>query len=135
MEQKHSLFDKLGMGASAVCLVHCLLLPIIIASVPFAAFLSFMHDPMAESLLVLFAVVNAVFAVTSGLKKHKNFIVPSIFITGAIMLLSFFFARDFVHSNEWIITIGALLIGIGHIINFSLCKHCSTCKINYESKS
>lgn len=134
---KQSLWDKIGVGASAVCLVHCLLLPVLITAVPFMAFLSFMHNPIAEASLILFAVVNAVFAVTSGFKNHKNFIVPTVFLTGTMMLLTFFFAHELVHDNEWIITIGAFLIGIGHIINHYLCRHCShcSCKTNYESKS
>lgn len=120
--------DKIGVGLSSVCLVHCLLLPVLLATLPFMSFLAFMKHPITEGLMIVFAILNAIITVTFGFKKHNNFIVPAIFFSGSILLGLFFFANEFIHHNEWIILIGAALIGVGHLFNKSLCKSCPTCK-------
>lgn len=127
---KETTFDKIGMGMSAVCLVHCLLLPVILATLPFLSFLSFMKSPLTETFMVLFALANSVIAVTLGFKKHKSYAVPAIFVAGAILLGAHFYAHDFVHSNEYIIIAGAALVGAGHIVNKRLCSTCPTCEIS-----
>jgi len=124
--------DKIGVSLSAICLVHCLALPVIMATLPFVSFLSFMKNPIFEGLIALFAIINAVAAVTTGYKKHKKLVVPAILLSGSILLALFFFAHDFIHNNEYVITIGAFLIGIGHLFNGSYCKSCKKCKIDEQ---
>jgi hypothetical protein len=124
--------DKIGVGLSALCLVHCLALPVIMATLPFVSFLSFMKQPFFEALIVIFAIFNAILAVTVGFKKHKKLIIPTFFLSGSILLGLFFFAHDFIHNNEYVITIGAALIGLGHIFNNSYCKSCKKCEINEQ---
>jgi hypothetical protein len=119
--------DKAGMILSLTCLVHCLILPIILATMPFVAFLSFMKSPLAEALMIVFALANAILAVTLNFKKHKKLIVPSLFLAGSVLLLLNFIAHTLVQSNEYIITIGAALIGVGHLINHKLCDSCPKC--------
>jgi hypothetical protein len=129
---KNEKLDKIGVSLSAICLFHCLLLPVLLATVPFISFLSFLKTPVAEALLIIFAISNAILTVTMGFKKHKKFIVPAFFLSGAVMLSFFFFAHDLVEKNEYIILIGAALIGIGHIFNNSFCKSCKRCEINEQ---
>ena len=129
---KNEKLDKIGVSLSAICLFHCLLLPVLLATVPFVSFLSFLKTPVAEALLIIFAISNAILTVTMGFKKHKKFIVPAFFLSGAVMLSFFFFAHDLVEKNEYIILIGAALIGIGHIFNNSFCKSCKRCEINEQ---
>lgn len=129
---KNEKLDKIGVSLSAICLFHCLFLPVLLATVPFISFLSFLKTPVAEALLIIFAISNAILTVTMGFKKHKKFIVPAFFLSGAVMLSFFFFAHDLVEKNEYIILIGAALIGIGHIFNNSFCKSCKRCEINEQ---
>ena len=129
---KNEKLDKIGVSLSAICLFHCLLLPVLLATVPFMSFLSFLKTPVAEALLIIFAISNAILTVTMGFKKHKKFIVPAFFLSGAVMLSFFFFAHDLVEKNEYIILIGAALIGIGHIFNNFFCKSCKRCEINEQ---
>ena len=124
--------DKIGMGLSITCLIHCLILPVLLATVPFIAFMSFMTTPLAETSMIIFAIFNAVLAVTSGFKKHKNMAVLALFLSGSILLALNFIAHNFVKSNEYVITIGAFLIGAGHLINQIFCKKCTTCYNNHE---
>jgi hypothetical protein len=119
--------DKAGMILSITCLVHCLILPIILATIPFVAFLSFMKSPWAETSMIIFAIINSIFAVTLNFKKHKNLIVPALFLSGSFLLMLNFIAHSLIVANEYIITIGAFLIGVGHLINHKLCNSCPKC--------
>lgn len=123
--------DKFGQALSAVCLVHCLLLPILLATIPFVGFLGMLHTPFAENLMIFLAIVNAVIAVTSGLKKHKNYIVLAIFLSGSLMFLLNYLFRSVMNSYDIFTPLGAFLIGTGHLMNNKLCNSCSRCK-NHE---
>ena len=127
--------DKAGMTLSLLCLVHCLLLPVILVTLPFASFLSFMKDPTSEALMILLAIINSVVAVALNFKHHKKYAIPALFITGSLLLVLHFVAHGFIHHNEYIITIGAFLIGIAHFINHKLCKSCPKCKDECQNRS
>jgi MerC mercury resistance protein len=130
MINKQNFFEKLdkaGMILSVTCLVHCLILPVLLATLPFVSFLSFMKLPLTETLMILFAIFNAILAVTFNFQKHNNLIVPAFFFSGTILLLLNFIAHSFVQKNEYLITIGAFLIGVGHLINHKLCGSCPKC--------
>lgn len=119
--------DKAGVILGITCMIHCLLLPIILATLPFVSFLAFMREPIAESIMIIFAIFNAILAVTLNFSRHKNLILPSLFISGIILLLLNFLAHNFVAKNEYVITLGAFLIGVGHFINHRLCESCPQC--------
>lgn len=135
-KHKDTFIDKIGMGMSTTCMFHCLLLPILLATVPFLSFMSFMKSPQVEVAMICFAIVNAVIAVCVSQKKHKRMIVPVLFISGTILLILNFIAHTFIPPNDVYVTIGAFLIGIGHFVNQKLCKSCSSCEntISDESK-
>lgn len=124
--------DKIGTALSITCLIHCLFLPVIIATIPFMAFMSFLKDPRAEFLLLICAVTNAAFSIKNI--KHKNLIVPAIFISGIfLMIFQYFSDKMNWHTSEYVLTFGAFLLGIGHLINHWSCKTCHTCN-NIENK-
>lgn len=127
-----TVLDKIGVGLSATCLVHCLLLPIILSVIPFVSFLSILTNPVVEVLMITFAIINALFVVVFGHEKHKNYFTLTLFITGISLLLLRFIASSFVMSNEYVITIGAFSIGLGHFFNSRLCNHCKTCQLDHH---
>jgi hypothetical protein len=119
--------DQIGSTLSLVCLIHCLFLPILIATVPFVSFLSFMQSFWAEALMIIFAILNAILAVTSGFKQHKNYIVVSFFVSGALFLILSFIVHKYLHFADYFTPIGAFILGAGHFFNKRMCKTCSTC--------
>jgi hypothetical protein len=121
------LIDKIGATLATVCIFHCLLLPVLLSTVPFVAFLGFMKNPLTETLMIIFAIINALLAIHSCRKKHNNYLIYGAFISGVILLGLNFIAHKFIQSNEYIITIGAFIIGIGHIFNQKLNNSCTNC--------
>ena len=77
--------------------------------------------------MIIFAIGNAILAIRSCRKNHNNYIVLGIFISGILLLMLNFLAHSLVESNEYIITLGAFAIGVGHIFNQKLNKSCPNC--------
>lgn len=123
--KKHS--DSIGSTLSLICLIHCLILPVLIATAPFLVFLSFMKTPIAETIMIILAVLNSLIATTSGFSKHKNYIAPALLMSGSMLLILHYFLHDYVKITEYFIVLGVFVIGAGHIFNKKLCKKCTKC--------
>jgi len=120
--------DKFGATLSAVCLVHCLILPVLLATVPFIALLGFMKNPLFEMMMIIFGIFNASFAVCASWKKHKNIFIFTLFSCGLILFAVNVMAHSLtIPINDYTITCGAALMGWGHLLNHKLCKNCSVC--------
>lgn len=124
--KKHS--DSIGSTLSFMCLIHCLILPVLIATAPFFVFLSFMKTPIAEFIMITLAVLNSLIATTSGFSKHQNYIAPTLLISGSILLILHYFLHDYIKATEYFIVLGVFIIGTGHILNKKLCKKCTKCR-------
>ena len=113
MSSKVSPLDSSAIGLSALCLAHCLALPLIGAFLPIAGVWA--EAEWIHQLLVLMALPITVFAVTrhNAAKVHLSFILP------ALAGLALLFAAGFVealHDYEvWLTTVGALLLGSAHV--------------------
>ena len=132
LRKTQSRIDKFGQTLSVVCLIHCLFLPVLLATIPFISFLGMLHTAFAENLMVLLAILNAVIAVTSGFKSHKNYIVISIFLSGAVMFICSYLFKNIMSSYDIFTPLGAFLIGAGHLMNKKLCDTCHACHKHNE---
>jgi len=130
--------DNIGSTLSAVCLVHCLLLPVILATLPFVAFMGVLKTPIAEMMMIIFAVINSIIGVYTGFSKHKNYLIVSMFISGIVFLLTSMYIQTLHIGPDILTPIGAGTLGVAHIINRRLCKSCPSCNhqtdnhINHE---
>jgi len=121
-------YDKLGIALSTICVLHCLVFPVIVALIPFVTFLAFFENPYVEFILIWLAILNAGFSVTIGYKKHSNFIVPAVFLSAIIIFGVNIFAHDLVHKYKFILPFGSVLAIFAHYYNRKLCSSCEKCK-------
>jgi|TARA_B110000914_G_scaffold113948_1_gene99674 drug/metabolite transporter (DMT)-like permease len=118
-------FDKAAIGISALCIVHCLLLPVALALLPSMALLPILGDELFHTLLVALVLPASIVALTLGCKQHKNWQVLIFASAGLLMLcLTAFFGHDYLgESLEKISTIvGASLVAASHVLNFKRCQ-------------
>lgn len=119
-EKAEKFLDKLGMIISGVCVIHCLLTPVIILSLPWFEDI-FSHEVVHLSLL-LFLFPLAIFTFTHGYKTHKKL---SIVMMGAIGII-FISIPILIHPTELIeqaITVtGSIILIIAHYNNLKGCK-------------
>ena len=121
--QKQDFWDRLGMGLSSVCAIHCLLVPVFVSLIPLWPALEHVH----EFTHLLFFLAIAPTVVLSLKRLHANRCVSFYLISGTLIIfLAWFFNSNLGEYGEAGVTlIGSLLLITGHWINYRaklLCK-------------
>jgi hypothetical protein len=117
-------FDKIGIGLSLLCAVHCVVTPLVILSIPFMARYYLMH-PYFHYLLAVFIIPVGVYAFAKGHRHHHNnkvflFGFPGLFLVGVVPILVHKFA---VPVNEPILMLaGSGLLVSAHWMNRKSCS-------------
>ena len=118
--------DKVAIGLSFLCVIHCLFLPVLLILIPPISGLMAIDDE-AFHIWLLYAVIPiSVIALAMGYLHHRNI---NVFFVGIICLGTLTLAALLGHDilgeyGEVILTvIGSLIIAFGHIRNYRLrCK-------------
>ncbi|MDE1464222.1 MerC domain-containing protein, partial [Spartinivicinus poritis] len=66
-----AIADKTAVGLSIVCMVHCLLLPIAMVTLPALSVVS-LEDELFHQLLLIGVLPISIIALTIGCRKHKR---------------------------------------------------------------
>lgn len=118
--------DYAGMTASALCLVHCLAMPLLMAAFPMLG-LAHEHDTFHNSILAAISL-PVLLSLLPGYLRHRD---PAVLALGALGLGSFLGAV-FVLSpvyGETAEAAGAVLSGVlllcAHIRNRRFCARCT----------
>ncbi len=117
------IFDHAAIALSGLCLVHCLLLPVIIALLPLLNQVSATHFH-AQMLLVVMPV--SLFAFGLGFRRHRNHAIIA-WGTAGIALLAF--GGTVAHANygavaDTMLTIaGSIVLATAHYFNNRLTRH------------
>ena len=131
MKTKKNTLDKLALSASALCALHCLVVPVSLLLFPTAT-LGFFEDEAFHKMLLMIIIPISLVALSLGCKKHKK---KSIFIYGftgiAILAIAAIWGHDLLgESGEIALTLtGTLVISYAHIRNQRLCveNECKNC--------
>lgn len=122
--QTQSVSDRISIGLSFLCILHCLLLPTLLVLMP-SAVLVFMSDESVHKALLFAIVPVGVYALFFGYKAHKQLHVVAIAVTGMALLMSTGLLEHGVlgERGEVLLTlIGSSLIVFGHFQNVRLSK-------------
>jgi CDP-diglyceride synthetase len=120
--EKH--MDKIGILLSLFCIIHCLITPFLLMSLPIMARYYVLH-PSFHWVLAFLIVPVGFLAFYQGYKHHQKKSVFYLGIPGLIIVgvLPVFFHRYLGSSYEpVIITIGSILIITAHWINRRSCS-------------
>lgn len=119
MQTKAYKYDISAITLSGLCLMHCLLLPVLISSLPLLSVLS--EAEWVHKCLVLIAAPVSVMAFSKTHKIKRNLDVPLVFaFIGVATLLSAAFIEA-LHDMETALTvIGALMLASAHIWRWKL---------------
>jgi hypothetical protein len=117
--------DRLGVFVSFTCAVHCAVLPIALAFLPFLGLSIMAHGTFERFMLCL----SLLFGITSacwGLRVHRSWKVAPFFIVALLLLgLSRTFAGN---AHGAVLCLGGALLSFSHLLNHRLCRACSTCE-------
>lgn len=119
-----SFWDRWGILLSAICLLHCLVLPFVLLSLPMVARYYFAH-PWAHMALMIGIVPVGLIAFYRGYKHHRQVRVVALGTLGLLLigLASLFFHNK---SSGWtealFVSLGSLLLIWAHWQNQRSCR-------------
>lgn len=110
-------FDGFAVGASALCLVHCLGLPLLIAALPAIAG---RIDPGEgfHLAVLLFAIPTSAFALIEGWRRHRGLAPLFVGATGLALLTLGLAFENWAVIETGVTVGGSLLLAGAHIANW-----------------
>lgn len=119
------MLDRIGITATSLCALHCILLPILLPALPLLG-LSFLADHAWEHVFLIITAILGAYALFSGFKRYHRKIYP--FYLLAIGVIVYWIKHDFATDIQpYFIVIGASFIVAAHLINLRLCNNCKKC--------
>ncbi|MEN3332356.1 MAG: hypothetical protein V7641_1721 [Blastocatellia bacterium] len=118
------LLDRLAIAVSGLCVLHCLITPVLLILIPVLASTN-VADKVFHRILLAFVLPFSLAALLLGCRRHKDWIVFVLGILGlALLILTAWFGHDsFGETGERIATVlGGLTLAIGHVRNYRLCR-------------
>jgi len=122
------MLDRIGITATSLCALHCILLPVILPALPLLG-LGFLADHTWEHVFLVMTAVLGSFALFSGFKKYHKRLYPFYLLFLGVFI--YWIKHDFSEALEpYFIILGASLIVAAHVINIKLCNSCKQCTAN-----
>lgn len=119
-------FDQIAIALSAICLVHCLAVPLLVALLPIAA-ISFGENQHFHELMLWIVVPTSFAGLSMGYRLHRG---PGIVALGAVGVCLLALAAVFGHA-VWpadveiaVSVAGSLVLGGAHWLNFRAVRRC-----------
>ena len=120
------MLDRIGIAATSLCALHCILLPIILPLLPLLG-LSFLADHTWEHIFLLLTAVFGSVAIFSGFKRYHKRLYPFYLLYLGVVI--YWMKHDFSQELEpFFIVGGAGFIIAAHFINIKLCNSCKQCE-------
>ena len=123
--------DKTAISLSALCLVHCLLVPSFLVFLSGYISLSYNNELIHYAILFI-AIPVSIYALIAGVKNHSSYTYLYLGLLGILTLILAVTlgVQIWGEAGEKILTtIGALLVAISHFKNYRLCREveCDSC--------
>ncbi|MGH9823683.1 MAG: MerC domain-containing protein [Blastocatellia bacterium] len=128
--------DGIGMVASSLCAIHCLLTPFVVFLVPIIAAAGHIASPRAEwTFLAVSMTVGVLSLLPSYFRHHQRTAALRLFAIGiCLILLGRLALEDYVVFETFVVVSGGILIAAGHALNRRFCQACRSCWIESEEE-
>ncbi len=126
-QHKTKWLDFASMGLSGLCVVHCLLLPFLVAALPFLGVFS-QNDMVHQVLILIAAPLSALALYRSGGWRKREVLAPMLL--GLALLAAAAFISRFEDFEAVLSVVGALLVAGSHVLNYRgrlFHRHSSDC--------
>ncbi|MEJ2129681.1 MAG: MerC domain-containing protein [Woeseiaceae bacterium] len=117
MSRSTNWLDGAAVGLSALCLIHCLALPLVVAGLPFLA--QFAEGHLHKQMLVAVLPLSVV-ALGLGFRHHRNArIVATGFVGMTVLAIGATYAHDHwgLAADRTFTISGALVLAVAHFYN------------------
>lgn len=123
MIMAQSITDKIAIGLSLLCTLHCVALPVLLLMLPSLTALN-INSELFHIGMIVAVVPISFYALFRGFQQHRRSLIPAVAIAGLMLLvLALLLEESLGESGEMVLTLsGSALVAFGHFRNFS---HCS----------
>lgn len=119
MKRPMPLFDSVALGASALCLVHCVALPLLIAALPALSTLLDVPESFHRAMLFI-AVPTSLVAIHLGRRRHHRLSPALLAVVGLGLLFWGAYGVATARSELLLSVAGGLALAWAHIRNWLL---------------
>jgi hypothetical protein len=130
-----TMLDGLALSLAGMCGIHCLLTPLLLIAFPIIGSSFFMNEDFHKWMLLAVLPTTGL-AIFLGCRRHKDFLVILLSISGFILLCVAIYNHDHSHAHAhgkhsghgWIsresllTTLGGIIMVSAHVRNFRLCR-------------
>lgn len=122
---KSAAFDRFAVILSGICILHCLLAPVLLTLLPILSISAFVEDLVFHQLMLWLVLPTSAVALVLGCRKHRK---PMILITGAVGMLMLIIVAFWGHSIMMVAyekvatTAAGLLLAFSHYLNYKACQ-------------
>lgn len=122
---KSAAFDRFAVILSGICILHCLLAPVLLTLLPILSISAFVEDLVFHQLMLWLVLPTSAVALVLGCRKHRK---PMILITGAVGMLMLIIVAFWGHSIMMVsyekvaTTAAGLLLAFSHYLNYKACQ-------------
>ena len=114
------MLDRIGITATSLCALHCILLPILLPLLPLVG-LSFLADHAWEHVFLILTAALGFTALFSGFRRYHRRLYPLVMLFVGVIV--YWVKHDFSTSIQPLfILVGTSLIVSAHYINIRLCS-------------
>jgi len=134
---KSTSLDKLAILLSGVCLLHCLITPVLVTLMPIISLNAFFEDLLFHQLMLWVVLPTSAIALFLGCRKHKHWHIATTGILGmAILIAVALFGHDFFSllGEKVATSIGGMVLALSHYFNFRACQNITCADLNCAAK-
>ena len=115
----HRIWDKLGICVSGLCLVHCLVTPLVLIFYPTTNLI--FEEEFVHQIFGIIVVSSALVAVYPNCQKHGHKDILIYAISGVALILAGIFLHEFSELATHLFTvIGSILLIWAHLKNMKV---------------
>jgi hypothetical protein len=122
------LLDRFGVLLSGICLLHCLALPALVATVPVVGS-AWLDESHAHGWLFAAALPTSLIALGWGVRQHGRHWIGALGLIGVLLLAYAWLGHREgslgIAADRVITSIGGLLLASAHALNLRSGTHCT----------
>lgn len=120
-------WDIAGIATSTLCILHCLITPVLITTIPVLA----ATEHQTHSVFAITIVLIGMLAFIPGYRTHRKISVPLSGLTGGAMIISAALLPEFAYAEAvetGLVVTGGIALVTAHIRNLFWCRFCKKCQ-------
>jgi hypothetical protein len=122
--------DRLAICFSSLCILHCLLLPVLLVAYPIGILFT-LSDEIFHQIMVSLALPLSRVSLYVGYGHHKrNQLIVFGGIGLVILMLPLVVPHELISESgeTWLTVSGAMILCLAHVVNFRLCTADQACE-------